>query len=131
MVEQQMRTIETTPTKIYDEAHNRCISRKSVKDCGKCHHSDQCIKPYYCCPYHRKCLLETHADCNDTGAGCSPPCHDDDPQKLCSCTDKDFPNKWAGPTCGSNGWVLRRRHKKQKAFKTMETLEEPLDFSFF
>ena len=138
-----MRLIETTPTKSYGEANTRfvsaksittlkCIPKKSVEGCGKCQHSDQCIEPYYCCPFHRKCLLKTRARCKETGAECSPPCHDDDPQKLCSCKDKDFPNNWTGPTCRSNAWVLRRRHyKKKNAFKTMETFEKPLDFSFF
>ena len=81
-----------------------CVPKKSLEKCDKCIKSDQC-KVGYCCPYIKKCILDTKTLCYPPTADCSPACSDHLDENSCTCKNSDFPNKWAKPTC-TGIWIL-------------------------
>ena len=75
-----------------------CTPKKSVGNCEKCLSEDQCIEGY-CCPFMKVCVKTSSTTCY-TSAQCTSACRDNMDQSECICSDKNFPEKWAKPTCG-------------------------------
>ena len=74
-----------------------CIKEYSTEKCQRCLHSNQCKKPFMCCPISRLCIEQSCKDClgqYDRWAKCSPPCHDKKDPKNCTCNNENFPNNW-------------------------------------
>ena len=75
-----------------------CTPKTSVGKCNQCVNKNQCIDGF-CCPYMRLCVLSSSMPCSTPAAKCRPMCFDEMDQSSCTCENKDFPLKWAGPTC--------------------------------
>ena len=77
-----------------------CTPKKSVGTCGRCLSGDQCIEGF-CCPYMKVCVKSSSTSCGEA-ARCIPVCRDNMEQSECNCKVKDFPEKWAKPSCEGN-----------------------------
>jgi len=83
-----------------------CTPKKSLSTCQNCFTKEQC-KEGYCCPYMKKCVLSKETSCSHPIARCSPRCYDNmDPQSCTGCSNPDFPDNWAKPTCQGAGYTL-------------------------
>ena len=78
-----------------------CVQPHSVGQCGQCQSGDQCASGSYCCPFMKKCVTSGSDPCYYPIAQCSPMCYDSMNQETCTCSNADYPNNWAGVTCGS------------------------------
>ena len=84
----------------YRNLNLECTTKGSLTFCQKCQHSDQCKKPYWCCPMSRLCIKKACSDCRDhEWAKCWPFCRDSMNPKDCTCKNTKFPSKWGAPTC--------------------------------
>ena len=92
----------TPPEETSDvKAVSDCTPKKSVGTCKKCLTGDQCIDGF-CCPFMKVCVKSSSTACGQPIAQCIPVCRDSMDQKECKCMNKDFPEKWAKPTCEGN-----------------------------
>ena len=74
-----------------------CYPKKSLDACKRCLSDDQC-KVGFCCSWTKKCI-DGKTQCYGSIADCQPRCEDYMDPKDCTCKNKDFPEKWARPTC--------------------------------
>ena len=87
----------------YRNLNLECTKKGSLTFCQKCQNSDQCKKPYWCCPMSRLCIKKACSDCRDhEWAKCWPFCRDSMNPQDCTCKNKNFPSKWGAPTCQGN-----------------------------
>ena len=71
------------------------VKPNSLKKCENCIYSAQCADERYCCPYMKKCVLNSTEGCSIPVAKCSN-CFSEfnvDPSK-CTCEDEKFPENW-------------------------------------
>lgn len=76
-----------------------CTPTKSLDTCQKCLTGDQCKEGLTCCPFMRKCVVNTSTQCEIPIAGCRPGCWDEMDPQSCTCNNVDFPENWAKATC--------------------------------
>ena len=97
----------------YRTIDSKCTEKGSLTFCQQCLHSDQCKKPYWCCPMSRLCIKKACSDCRDhEWAKCWPFCRDSMNPQDCTCKNSKFPSNpfTHEPTfCKQNGCFVTKR----------------------